>query len=89
MTGMESTPDFVDLLRDKLKSLRGSPPAGRDPRGKLEARSYLSRHSRKYSIIQMALIDTWAFQRGRGRSRSRKTPLHHRSLGLFLDRLRR
>jgi len=60
VTGIEVNPIFTSLLRNQLKSFAGL--AGRDGVVLVtdEARSYLSRSSEKYSVIQMSLTDTWA-----------------------------
>lgn len=60
ITGVDVNPIFVDLQRNKF---RDESNIANLPNVNLvvdEARSYLSRSDRKYSIIQMALADTWA-----------------------------
>ncbi|HJY64241.1 MAG TPA: hypothetical protein VJ455_08800, partial [Ignavibacteria bacterium] len=60
VVGVEVNPIFIDLQKNKFRKV--SNLADR-PNVKLvvdEARSYLSRSDQKFSLIQMALTDTWA-----------------------------
>jgi hypothetical protein len=62
VTGVDINPVFIDLLTNK-KRFRDFCGIGNREGVHLvvdEARSYLSRHTEKYSTIQMSLIDTWA-----------------------------
>lgn len=60
VVGIDVNPVFVKVLQNEFRDFAGI--AGR-PEVQLvadEARSYLSRTSEKFSLIQMSLIDTWA-----------------------------
>ena len=60
VTGIEVNPIFTGLLTNQLRDFAGI--AGRSGVKLVtdEARSYLSRSTEKYSVIQMSLTDTWA-----------------------------
>jgi spermidine synthase len=58
--GVELNPIFVDLLNGQFRDVAGV--AGR-PEVTLvsdEARTYLARDTRRFDLIQMSMIDTWA-----------------------------
>jgi hypothetical protein len=59
--GLEVNPEIHRLVNGDLGDFTGH--LDRHPRVELvvdEARSYLSRHPRRYDVIQVSLIDTWA-----------------------------
>jgi len=60
VTGVEINPIFIDLLQGEYKDFTGIAGRSDVTLVEAEARSYLSRTSEKYAIIQMSLIDTWA-----------------------------
>jgi hypothetical protein len=87
VTGVEINPIFIDLLRGPYRAFAGI--AGRPDVTLVtaEARSYLSRQSKKYSIIQMSLIDTWALTGVGAFSLSENALYTVEAWNLFLDRL--
>ena len=58
--GIEVNPIFVDLLQNEFREFAGL--ANRDDVTFVvdDARSFLSQSREQFSVIQMALIDTWA-----------------------------
>ena len=60
ITAIDVNPIFIYLLQTQFKDFAGI--AGRDGVNLVadEARSYITRTSEKYSVIQMSLVDTWA-----------------------------
>lgn len=58
--GIEINPIFIDLLRRDFRTFAGIADRPEVNLITAEARSYLSRSQKKYSLIQMSLIDTWA-----------------------------
>ena len=60
ITAIDVNPIFINLLQTQFKDFAGI--AGRDGVNLVadEARSYITRTSEKYSVIQMSLVDTWA-----------------------------
>src|SRR5262249_27753702 len=60
VTGVELNPIFVDLLQHKYRDFAG---IGHNDKVSLivdEARSYMAHSTRKFRLLQMSLIDTWA-----------------------------
>jgi hypothetical protein len=60
VTGIEVNPVFIDLLENDFRELAGI--GGRDDVDLVvdDARSWLSRSTERYAILQMSMIDTWA-----------------------------
>jgi hypothetical protein len=87
VTGIEINPIFVRLLEKDYRDftrLAGRPDVILVAD---EARSYLSRHPEKYSLIQMSLIDTWAATGAGAYSLSENCLYTVESWGIFFDRL--
>ena len=87
VTGIEINPIFVDLLQGELKTFAGIAGRGDVTLVKAEARSYLSRQPQKYSVIEMALIDTWASTGAGAFSLSENSLYTEEAWAVFLDRL--
>ncbi|MBA4167251.1 MAG: hypothetical protein H0X41_06885 [Chitinophagaceae bacterium] len=60
ITGIDLNPIFTDLLQNTFRTTANVAGHSGVQIINDEARSYLSRSSDKYDIIQMSLIDTWA-----------------------------
>ena len=88
VTGIELNPIFIDLLK---KDFRDFAHVADRPDVTLvadEARSYLSTHPERYSMIQMSLIDTWAATGAGAFSLSENCLYTVESWGIFFDRLK-
>jgi hypothetical protein len=88
VTGVEINGDIIDIAHRKLADFTGH--LDRDPRVDIvhdEARSYLARTDRRYDLIQISLIDTWAAT-GAGAFALTENSLYTTDAwDLFLDRL--
>jgi spermidine synthase len=60
VVGIDVNPIFIDLLSQRFRGFAGIADHNGVTLVCDEARSYLSRNSVSYSLIQMSLIDTWA-----------------------------
>jgi len=60
VTGLEINPIFIDLHRNEFRDFTRLADNPDVSLVKAEARSYLSHTDKRYSVIQMSLIDTWA-----------------------------
>src|SRR5262249_31314935 len=58
--GIDINPIFIDLLRNEFKDFARVGDRNNVRLIVDEARSYLSRATERFSVIQMSLIDTWA-----------------------------
>ena len=87
VVGVDVNPTFIRLLEGPFREFAGL--ADRDGVELVadEARSYLSRDTRHYSIIQMSLIDTWAATGAGAFSLSENVLYTVEAWKLFLDRL--
>jgi hypothetical protein len=88
VTGLEINGDIIDIAHRKFADFTGH--LDDDPRVELvndEARSYLARTERRYDILQISLIDTWAAT-GAGAFALTENSLYTTDAwNLFLDRL--
>ena len=88
VTGIELNPIFIDLLK---KDFRDFAHVADRPDVTLvadKARSYLSMHPERYSMIQMSLIDTWAATGAGAFSLSENCLYTVESWGIVFDRLK-
>ncbi len=60
VTGVEINPIFIDLLRNEFREFAGIANRKEVTLVVDEARSYLSRATERFAVIQMSLVDTWA-----------------------------
>lgn len=60
VTGVEINPIFIDLLRNEFRGFAGIADRKEVTLVVDEARSYLSRATERFAVIQMSLVDTWA-----------------------------
>ena len=60
VTGIELNPIFVDLLEGEFRAFAGIADRAGVSLIAAEARSFLSRNTDRYAVIQMSLVDTWA-----------------------------
>lgn len=87
VVGVELNPIFVELLTGYFGELAGL--AG-NPDVELvvdEARSWLTRTERRFELIQMSLIDTWAATGAGAMTLSENALYTTEAWGVFLDRL--
>ena len=86
VTGVEINPLVLHFANDIFGDYTGH--MDRDPRVKFvndEARSYIARTDKKYDIMQISLIDTWAAQ-GAGRVRAqRELAVHDQRVAALLQ----
>jgi hypothetical protein len=87
VTGVEINPIFIDLLQDEFKEFAGIEGRPDITLVRAEARSYMSRVSEEYSIIQMSLIDTWAATGAGAFSLSENSLYTVEAWNVFLSRL--
>ncbi len=86
---MEINGDILDITNNVYGGYTGH--LDRDPKVKFvndEARSYLARTDRRYDIIQISLIDTWAATSAGAFALSENTLYTTEAFDLFLDRLK-
>jgi hypothetical protein len=89
VTGVEINADIIDIAHHKLGDFTGH--LDRDPRVDIvvdEARSYLARTDRRYDLIQISLIDTWAATGAGAFALTENSLYTTEAWDLFLDRLR-
>jgi hypothetical protein len=87
VTGVEINPIFIDLLKGTFRDFAGIATRPDVTLVKSEAREYLSNGKTRYSIIQMALIDTWAATGAGAFSLSENALYTIEAWDLFLRRL--
>jgi hypothetical protein len=88
VTGVEINGNILDAVNNRYGDFTGH--LDRDPRVKFvndEARSYIARTDRKYDIIQISLIDTWAATSAGAYALSENALYTTQAWDLFLDRL--
>jgi hypothetical protein len=88
VTGVEINGNILDAINNRYGDYTGH--LDRDARVRFvrdEARSYLARTDRKYDIIHMALIDTWAATSAGAYALSENSLYTKQAWDLFLDRL--
>jgi hypothetical protein len=88
VTGVEMNGDIIDIAHHKLGDFTGH--LDRDPRVDIvedEARSYLARTDRRYDIIQISLIDTWAATGAGAFALTENSLYTTEAWDLFLERL--
>lgn len=87
VTGIEINPIFIDLLNKEFRQFANL--ADRDDVELIvdEARSYLSRSTQKFSVIQMSLIDTWAATGAGAFALSENSLYTREAWKVFTDRL--
>jgi hypothetical protein len=89
VTGVELNGDTIDIVNRVFGDFTGH--LDRDPRVKIvndEARSYLTRTTRRYDIIQISLIDTWAASGAGAYALSENSLYTTQAWNTFLDRLK-
>ena len=87
ITGVELNPIFVRLLKNDFADFAGLANRAGVQMVTAEARSYLTHTDKKFSIIQMSLIDTWAATGAGAFSLSENTLYTVEAWKTFLDRL--
>jgi MFS family permease len=88
VTGVEINGNILDAVNNRYGDFTGH--LDRNPRVKFvndEARSYIARTDRKYDIIQISLIDTWAATSAGAYALSENALYTTQAWDLFLDRL--
>jgi hypothetical protein len=88
VTGVEINGNILDAVNNRYGDFTGH--LDRNPRVKFvndEARSYLARTDRKYDIIQISLIDTWAATSAGAYALSENALYTTQAWDLFFDRL--
>jgi hypothetical protein len=88
VTGVEINGNVLDALNNRYGDYTGH--LDRDPRVRFvrdEARSYLARTERRYDVIHMSLIDTWAATSAGAYALSENSLYTTQAWDLFLDRL--
>ncbi len=88
VTGVEINPNILKITNGVYGDLTGH--LDRDPRVTFvadEARSYLARSDRRYDLIQISLIDTWAASSAGAYALSENSLYTTEAWDLFLDRL--
>lgn len=88
VTGLEINGDIIDIAHRMLGDFTGH--LDRDPRVDIvndEARSYLARTDRRYDLIQISLIDTWAATGAGAFALTENSLYTTEAWDLFLDRL--
>ena len=89
VTGVEINPLVLHFANDTFGDYTGH--MDRDPRVKFvndEARSYIARTDKKYDIMQISLIDTWAAQGAGAFALSENSLYTTDAWKLFFDRLK-
>jgi hypothetical protein len=89
VTGLEMNGDIVDIAHRRYADFTGH--LDDDPRVELvndEARSYLARTDRRYDLIQISLIDTWAATGAGAYALTENSLYTTEAWNLFLDRLK-
>lgn len=89
VTGVDINPIFINLLTDPAKYRDFCGIADREGVNLVvdEARSYLSRHTEKFTTLQMSLIDTWAATGAGAFSLSENGLYTVEAWKVFLDRI--
>jgi hypothetical protein len=87
VTGVELNPIFVDLLQHRYREFAGIGSNGKVSLVVDEARSYMSHSTRKFSLLQMSLIDTWASTGAGAFSLSENALYTLEAWRVFMDRL--
>lgn len=87
ITGIDVNPVFIRLLKNEFRDFAGIADRNEISLVSDEARSYLSRSPEKYSLIQMALIDTWAATGAGAFSLSENNLYTIEAWQIFLNRL--
>ena len=87
IVGIDLNPIFIDLLRNRFREFAGIADRREVTLVVDEARSYLSRTRDKYSIIQMALVDTWAATGAGAFSLSENSLYTREAWKVFVDHL--
>jgi hypothetical protein len=88
VTGVEINGNILDAVNNRYGDFTGH--LDRNPRVNFvndEARSYIARTDRKYDIIQISLIDTWAATSAGAYALSENALYTTEAWDLFLDRL--
>lgn len=85
--GVEINPIFIDLLQNDFREYAGIADRPDVTLEVAEARAYLSQSPKKYALIQMSLIDTWAATGAGAFSLSENSLYTVEAWSLFLDRL--
>jgi hypothetical protein len=88
VTGLEMNGDIIDIAHRRFADFTGH--LDDDPRVELvndEARSYLARTDRRYDLIQISLIDTWAATGAGAYALTENSLYTTEAWNLFLDRL--
>jgi hypothetical protein len=89
VTGAEINGDIIDITNGVYGDFTGH--LDQDPRVDIvndEARSYLARTDRRFDLIQISLIDTWAASAAGAFALSENSLYTTEAWDLFLDRLR-
>jgi hypothetical protein len=90
VTGLEMNGDIIDIAHRRYADFTGR--LDEHPRVEIvndEARSYLARTERRYDIIQISLIDTWAATGAGAYALTENSLYTAEAWDLFLDRLNR
>jgi hypothetical protein len=90
VTGLEINGDIIDIAHKRFGDFTGH--LDDDPRVDIvndEARSYLARTDRRYDLIQISLIDTWAATGAGAYALTENSLYTTEAWDLFLDRLQR
>jgi hypothetical protein len=88
VTGLEMNGDIIDIAHERFEDFTGN--LDEHPRVDIvndEARSYLARTNRKYDLIQISLIDTWAATGAGAFALTENSLYTTEAWNLFLDRL--
>jgi hypothetical protein len=88
VTGIEVSRVFLDILKGPFRAFAG---LADDPRCTLvhdEARSWLARTDRRFDVLQMSLIDSWASTSSGAFTLTENGLYTREAWGLFLDRLK-
>ncbi len=85
--GIEINPIFIHLLQGEFRTFAGIADRPEVTLITAEARSYLSQSRKKYSLIQMSLIDTWAATGAGALSLSENSLYTVEAWDMFLKRL--
>ena len=89
VTGVEINGNILDVTNNFYGDFTGH--LDRDPRVKFvndEARSYLARTDKRYDVIQISLIDTWAATSAGAYALSENSLYTTEAWDIFLDRLK-
>ena len=89
VTGAEINGDIIDITNEVYGDFTGH--LDQDPRVDIvndEARSYLARTDRRFDLIQISLIDTWAATAAGAFALSENSLYTTEAWDLFMDRLR-